>query len=77
MTAIVDKAQFVRLGPIIMISGVFMKLGEKFQLDPYYKPAPLPFPLFFTLWGFFHHFIYLVKVYNSIVNYIINVQFGI
>ena len=42
-TAIIKKAQYVRVGPFPMISGVIMKSGEKFQLDPDYKPAPLPF----------------------------------
>ena len=31
-------------GPFPMISGVIVKSGEKFRLDPDYKPAPLPLP---------------------------------
>ena len=42
-TAIMQKAQYVRVGPFPMISGVIVKSGETFRLDPDYKPAPLPF----------------------------------
>ena len=42
-TAIIQKAQYVRVGPFPMISGVIVKSGENFRLDPDYKPAALPF----------------------------------
>ena len=42
MTAIIQKAQFVRVGPFPMISGVIVKSGETLRLDPDYKPLPLP-----------------------------------
>ena len=32
--AIIQKAQYVREGPSPMISGVIVKSGEKFRLDP-------------------------------------------
>ena len=35
------KAQFVRVGPFPMISGVIVKSGVKFRLDPAYKPLSL------------------------------------
>ena len=41
--AIIQKDQNVRVGPFPIISGVIVKSGEKFRLDPNYKPAPLPF----------------------------------
>ena len=43
VTTIIHKAQFVRVGPFPMISGVIVKSKEKLPLDPDYKPAPLPF----------------------------------
>ena len=43
VTAISQKAQFVREGLCPMIRGVIVKLREKVWLDPDYKPLPLPF----------------------------------
>ena len=44
-TAIIQKPKYLRVGPFPMTSGVIVKSGEKFRLDPDYKPAPLPLPL--------------------------------
>ena len=44
-TAVIQKAQYVTVGPLPMISGVIVKSGEKFRLDPDYKPAHSPLHL--------------------------------
>ena len=43
-TAIIQKAQYVRVGLFPMISRVIVKSGEKFRVDPDIKAGPLPLP---------------------------------
>ena len=65
-TAIIQKAQYVRVGPFPMISGVIVKSGEKFRLDPGYKLTPLPFFAFIDM--LFSYFISDINEYADFFN---------
>ena len=65
-TAIIQKAQYVRVGPFSMISGVIVKSGEKVRLGPDYKPAPLPFCLYLYTDILVHsHFLLLLSSHKD------------
>ena len=70
-TAIIQKAQYVRVGPFPMISGVIVKSGGKFRLDPDYKPAPLPFPFLF-----FFFFLLLLALLALVLTHLYHIITG-